>query len=519
MAGVVTMPEKTLKKLNSYIKPQWKICFFAAILVGVLAHIYKITNWLPNWDSLVFRYDAQNMLGLGRWFLPVVTAFSSFYDLPFLNGIIAIIFHALSAVVICRIFGVEKKITAFLIGGVVVAFPTVTSVMMYNYVADGYSIAFFLSSLAAFFLTKDKPKYILAVILIALSSGIYQAYLTVTITIILLKLINEIIFENCEIKVILKKTLFILISGILGVILYSIILKVLLGVFSIELIDYQGVSSSFSLASLNLVSSLYLVKETFIKCFFDFSFGANVYIVLNAVAFLWAIVLYIGYIIKNKIYKNIGKLIAVGIFAVGLVFGAGALAFINPSIDYHNLMLMGYCIFYIALIILYEKGKQEKCEIIKNWAILLIAIGIVFNQIVIANVSYHKAQMAYEKSFGVLVRIADRIEEAEGTEDFDKILVVGSLKDSEDYSVNLTPHITGITDGYIIRADDETVNQSVLTSALNDYCGKDYDFLSGAEKQKLIETEEIKAMGIWPEKNSVKTIDDIVIVKLSEGEK
>ena len=130
MVGVVILPEKVLKKMNSYILPQWKICFFAALAVGLIAHLYKITNWLPNWDSLVFRYDSQNMIALGRWFLPVVCSFSSFYDLPFLNGIIAIVFHALSAVCICRILHVQKKITAFLIGAVIVSFPTVTSVMM-----------------------------------------------------------------------------------------------------------------------------------------------------------------------------------------------------------------------------------------------------------------------------------------------------------------------------------------------------------------------------------------------------
>ena len=102
MAGVVMMPEKVLKKLNEQILPIWKVCFFTALLVGIFAHLYKITNWLPNWDSLVFRYDKQNMIAMGRWFLPVVCSFSSFYDLPFLNGIIAIIFHALGAVYICR---------------------------------------------------------------------------------------------------------------------------------------------------------------------------------------------------------------------------------------------------------------------------------------------------------------------------------------------------------------------------------------------------------------------------------
>ena len=115
MAGVVTLPETILKKLNHRIAPQWKVCFFSALVAGLLAHFYKLTNWLPNWDSLVFRYDSQNMLGLGRWFLPVVCSFSSFYDLPFLSGLLAILFHGMGAVYICRMFHVRKKITAGLI--------------------------------------------------------------------------------------------------------------------------------------------------------------------------------------------------------------------------------------------------------------------------------------------------------------------------------------------------------------------------------------------------------------------
>ena len=117
------------------------------------------------------------------------------------------------------------------------------------------------------------------------------------------------------------------------------------------------------------------------------------------------------------------------------------------------------------------------------------------------------------------MRIAESIEETEGAENAEKILVLGALKDSEKYSVNLSPDITGITDGYIIRADDEIVGQSVLCSALADYCGKNYEFLSGEEKKNLAESEDVKAMGIWPDKDCVLVIDDTLIIKLgNEGE-
>ena len=39
------MPEKVFKKIDSCILPQWKSCFFAGIIVGLIAHLYKITNY------------------------------------------------------------------------------------------------------------------------------------------------------------------------------------------------------------------------------------------------------------------------------------------------------------------------------------------------------------------------------------------------------------------------------------------------------------------------------------------
>ena len=521
MAGVVVLPEKVLKKLNTRILPEWKVCFFASVIVGLFAHIYKITNWLPNWDSLVFRYDSQNMISLGRWFLPVVCSFSSFYDLPFLNGIIAIVFHALGAVCICRMLNIEKKITAGLIGAVIVSFPAVTSVMMYNYVADGYSIAFFLSTLAALYLTKEKPKYLLSAVLIALSTGIYQAYITVTITLVSLHLMDEMIFKNASFRYVLKKAVYMLLSGVLGVILYVIILKVILGIFSVELLDYQGANTSASLSNIDLLGSLYVVKETFLKCFFDLSGGVNVYVALNSFVLIFTLIYYIRHIINIKLYKNPATIFMIVILGVMLIFGAGGLAFINPGVDYHNLMLMGYSVFYMFFFLVYERGteKNEKHTSIKCWLVLLTAVVIIINQVVISNVSYHKAQISYEKSYGVLIRIADRIEQTSGTEYCNKILVIGALDNSDAYSVNLTPDITGITDGYIIRADDETVSQSVLCSALNDYCGKSYEFVSGEEKIKIIQREDVKSMKKWPQKDCVAIVDDTIVIKLgAEGE-
>ncbi len=510
------MPEKIIGKLKKNILPEWKICFWSAIIVGLIAHLYKITNWLPNWDSLVFRYDAQNMVSMGRWFLPVASGVSSFYDLPWLTGLLAIIFHALGAVCIVEIFSVKKPITAFIIGSAVASFPTVTSVMMYNYVADAYALSFLFACLAALFLTKKKPKYLISVILITLSVGIYQAYITVTIMLLLCFLINKALSCDTKIKELLILGGKFLLTGALGMILYYLVLTVILSITKTKLLDYQGFGDATSLSGFNILGTLYSIKKSFVDYFFDFSNGLNAFSIINVIIFAFTVIFYLIYVIKNKL--NILKILVIALLVVALPVGANVLSFINCEIDFHNLMKMGFFAFYLLFILIYEKieFKGVKLEAVKSWGVVLLSAVLIFNYIIIANVSYHKLNMAYEKSIGTLNRIADRIEQTPGADTCDSILVLGELENSQEYSSDLPPEMTGTTDGLILRADDEIVGQSVLCSALNDYCGKDYKFLSGKEKEALLEKIDQNSLSNWPQKNSILVVDNVIIIKLGE---
>ncbi len=502
------MPEQIIGKIKKNILPQWKICFFSALIMGFVAHMYKITSWIPNWDSLVFRYDSQNMIAMGRWFLPVACTPSSFYDLPWVAGLLAIIFHAFGAVCICKMLDVRKNITAALIGALVATFPTVTSVMMYNYVADGYALSFLLSCIAAMLITKDKPNYIIAAMLITFSTGIYQAYITVTIMLLLLHLILELIYKE-NTKQSICKSLKFLLTGACGMALYYLLLTVIRLVTNTQLLDYQGFGNATSLDGLNILESLYWIKKLFTSYFFDFSNGVNSFSIINCIVFAATIIFYLADIIKNRL--NISKILLLIAYVVFLPIGASVLTFINSGIDYHNLMKMGYLVYYLFLILQYEKANAAK-----SWTILGIASVLIFNYVIIANVGYHKLNMAYEKSYGMLIRIADRIEQTDGADKCDSIAVVGAVDDSEDYSVNLPPDLTGATDGYILRADDEIVGQSVLCSALNDYCGKKYKFLTHKDKQGIIEIADIDSMGVWPEKDSITVVDNTIVIKLGD---
>ncbi len=516
MVGVVILPEEIIGKLKKNILPQWKISFFAAVVMGLITHLYKITNWLPNWDSLVFRYDAQNMVSMGRWFLPVASAPSSFYDLPWITGLVSILFHSLAAVCICKMFAVKKNTTAALIGAAVVSFPTVTSVMLYNYVADSYALAFLLATIAALLMTSEKPKFSIAAVLIALSVGTYQAYITVTIMLLLCHLVLELYRAETDIKDILLKIVKFLLTGIIGMVLYYLVLLIILNVTGTTLTEYQGFSNAASLAGIDILSSLYVIKESFVDYFFDFSQGINVFNVINIIVFVSIFAFYLINAFKSKL--KLLKILVLCVCVVLLPFGASILCFANSSIDYHNIMKMGFFVFYLFFILEYEKNEFEipKLNILKSWFILAVTLVLIFNQVIIANVSYHKLNIAYEKSYGILVRIADRIEQTEGANTCDSILVLGALENGKAYSSDISLDMTGTTDGLIIRADDEIVGQSVLCSALNDYCDKDYKFLSGNEKIELLKKIDKNSLNNWPQKDSILVIDNVIVIKFSD---
>lgn len=507
------MPEEIIGRWKEKILPQWKACFWSAMLVGLIAHVYKLTNWLPNWDSLVFRYDSQNMLKLGRWFLIVAAAPSSYYDLPWLAGLMALVFYGLSAVCICQMFGVQKKITAALIGAAMISFPHVTSVLMYNYVADAYALACLLATLAALLMTRKKPRYLVSAVLIALSVGIYQAYLTLTVMLLLCHLIMGVFEKSEDWKRFCHKVLRLLLTGLLGMALYYGVLTLLLQITDTSLLEYQGLNNTVSLSSINLRGSLYIVKESFFDYFFDFSNGIHVFHVINCLIFAGIFLLYLIDTIHHKV--GVLRFARLGFLALCLPVGASLLAFINSGVDYHNLMKMGFFVFYLLFILQYEKMEyaSPKYPQIKSWAVFLVTLVLIFNQVVIANVSYHKLNMAYEKSYGVLIRIADRIEQTEGAADCNQILVLGALEGSKAYSAVLPPDITGTTDGWILRADDETVGQSVLCSAINDYCGKNYSFLAGEEKETLLAKIDLQDMENWPASGSVCVVDGVIVLK------
>jgi hypothetical protein len=329
-------------------------------------------------------------------------------------------------------------------------------------------------------------------------------------------LIFETLRKDSKVKNLLIKSAKFLSVGIAGMVLYYLVLVVVLKITGTQLLEYQGFDNATSFSGIDIFASLYIIKESFFGYFFDFSKGLNLFSCINVLVAVLTLIFYSSNIIRNKL--KLSNILLLFVFVLLLPVGASVLSFINSSIDYHNLMKMGFFGFYLLFILQYEntESKVEKFYSIKLWLIFAVTVVLIFNQVIIANISYHKLNIAYEKSYGTLIRIADRIEQTENSQKCEKILVLGALEGSEAYTSILPPDMTGTTDSYILREDDEIVGQSVLCSALNDYCGKNYSFVYGEEKTNLLKKIDKNSLSKWPDKNSIFIIDNVIVINLSD---
>lgn len=520
------MPEEVWTYVKNRVKRRWIFCFTVTMTAGLFAHFYRLVNWLPNWDSLVFRYDSQNMTQFGRIFLSLACGISSYYDLPWINGLLSLFYLSAGAVVICELFSFRKPAAVALTGALTAVFPTVTSTFLYMYTADGYCLAFFFSCFAALLLARaggavfSWRKNLAAVLLLAVLSGIYQAYVTVTVMLLLLYLADRLVFFRMTWREFWRACLRYLICGAAGVgALYLLFVKAALFLEKSALSEYQSVASAFALESLNPIASVKGCGKLFLSYFFAMFQQVSAYTVLNLLVFLLLAVLTAVSCKMRGVWKEPWRLFALIVCLAAMPFGASVLFFIEPYVDYHNLMRMGYIVFYLALILFYERldGLPVRLLAAKQWAILLTAGLVCGNFILIANITWQKQQIAYEKSYGILVRMADRIEQMPGAADCRSLAVFGRFSDGQLWYADLPPDMTGTTDGVILLNTDPTIeDQSVFVSALADYCGLHFKKASAEEEETVKASEKFQAMEAWPAADSVKVIDGILVIYLGE---
>lgn len=507
-------PEKIWEKWRKRIKKEWKAAFWASVCIGLLTHTPILLSDIPNHDGLASMYFDQNMITSGRWFLSVACGFSTYFTLPWVIGILGILFLALTSVALTEILEVRRSGTAILIAGLLVSFPALASVFAYVFTMDGYMLGILLSVLSVLFVKKYRYGFIAGAVCLAFSMGIYQAYLPFAV----LLSIYCIMIVFIEEKGMRKKagTVFrFLAMGVGGAVLYYGILQILLKLQGKELSSYQGISDAGNVAGRNLTEILGRTCSDFAvftikgKVLFNNIFSGCA-IALLALLLLAVVV---KVIISRKLWRSPWFYLAALMICVMLPIGTNIMLIVSPEINYHLLMRYQWILYVILPVGFADRyvTQTEKCYSAFRWITVLAAGILIFNYALTDNIAYSNLEKRYEKTYAYCMRLLDRMEQTEGYYPGIPVAMIGVVGDRQypvtDITADVTGPLTGIPGDVLLYA---AVNYQAF---MKNYLGVEINPIDIELMPAIYDSPEYAEMDSFPGRNSVRVVDGVMYIK------
>lgn len=518
-----------LQLLWNKIKQQEKVCFFSGIVFGLLAHMYMLTNKLPNWDDLG-NFNSYGVGGeFGRWVLRYADKFTVRYSNPWINGTVTILLLAVSCVILYRTLGLETNVSALLTAFLFMTFPGLTSTMTFMFTMDLYAMGVLLAVLAAYLVTiRNWYAKAIAVVCMVLSMGIYQSYICFTITILLLVVLRKLLQADSDVY---RKNDSEPVKTVLGRLfgegaLYAVFLggSTALYILCAHLRypglgkeNYNGVGA---MGSISLTRLPRLIAKAYLRFFRyfvlgDFSFLTTFWKVLHIGMLFIMAVIWIALLIRLKKDK---LLLVCAILITGILpLGNSFVDIMAPDAAFSMLMLYQYCLVYVAFLLMLERiSQEEKQKIWQGVSVLGVALIclICYKQYQLTGEAYFRMDVAYRRSESFLEQVFVRVESMEGYEKDAPIRILGSFDGDYDSLQNMNA-------GAYKDLSGVAMEYGMLTPGARDqfariYLGKKVKDSFGEKADAIKASDAYKEMDCYPEGNCIKEIDGCWIVKLSD---
>lgn len=507
-------PTQVFQKFNKKIKRQWKLAFLSAFSIGLLIHMPAMLSDIPNHDGLASMYFDQNMITSGRWFLSVACGFSSYYTIPWMIGLLGLLFLGLASVVLTELLEVDTGWAIVLNSGLLVSFPALASTFAYVFTLDGYMLALLLAVLAVLLTKKYRLGFLWGGVCLAFSMGIYQAYLAFAVVLSLFAVLM-LYAEEKSVAEKVKGTLKYLGMGVLGTVLYYVILQILLKIQGKELASYQGIngmaSGSTDRGLVGMIVNLY-------RDFVVFTLKGNV-LFHNPISFTAVILLVLAAVVSavalvrnRKWWKKPLFFVIIIVAAAAMPIAANVILLVSPDVTYHLLMRYQWVLYLIGLTAFVSgNAGLARRSAVPEWAALLAAFALVFFYGVTDNIGYSNLQKQYEKTYAYCTRLLDRIEQTDGYYQGIPIAMIGVVGEESYPVTDITLPVTGSMIG--LNGDRLVYTGENYRSFIKNYLGATLNILPPEAMSEMYYSEEYIAMDSFPGENSIRIIDGIMYIK------
>lgn len=495
----------------------------AAFCWGFAAHGYMFADNSLSHDSLR-EFHAEILgnnikMGSGRVFTSLYRdLLGSDVTLPWLTGILALLWIGLAVYLTARIFRVESKAAICLMAGIFttnIAVSATTATYIHD--LDSYMFSL-LCAVAAVYLWKElKFGWLPGAVFAAGSIGIYQGYLFVAVTLVMMDCILRLYREESFRKVYcdgLKAVGMILLGGVL----YFAAMKVLLALTGAQLVkgDYNSMDlilHQTPAAVLGLVGGAY--GDWFYRLWEAYSSYPGI-LVKGATAVFFVICG--GSLLTVLLNKAIGlweKLLC--LLLVGLLpLGMNLIYVLNISRS-HDLMTFPIWLFYL-FVLLSADFLAEKWKKPGQWThavCLFLAALLLYGNVRFSNGMYMKKDLEFDAYLSLMTRIVTRMEMTEGYVPGETTVVFvgnpenrnGMIPGFKDYW-----NVIGMTSGDLLIEPERSRYQAYFDYIL----GLPISLADAEVWREVSQSETSRAMPCYPAAGCMEFRNGLLVVKLGQ---
>lgn len=510
----------TIDRIRNYrLSARMKQTIFSVVFWGVLAHLYMYMNRILNNDSVyMIKHNSGTTITSGRWFLhilvEIVNKFNNNYITPWGIGAVILILYAVCACILVKAFDIKSKPLCCVLGALLITYPTVTSNNLYIFTAHYYAFAFLLACGSVLLLSKfhTLPAVLGSGLMIALSLGIYQAYLPFVLSMYVLLIMLDCLRAEAVTADIVKTALRFLAALIGGLVLYFVINRCFLHLTGSTMNAYMGLDTMGKIDIASIPAILGKCYSNFFGLFLNEYHGINHkpwLRILMLLCCLFALAAIVYMILKNRICAV--HIVFICITIILFPIAVGAIYIMTQAEDAICTMTVYATIFVFLLPICVADRLQLNLTVNKAFVVqmgLCAALVLVcFYYSSLANETYLGLEYANQNTNAYFTELVTQIKSLDGFSTDLKVALIGEIQDESLPQVDCD---------YIIRgtySPAELVNVHSRESFMTMHCGYNCTFVENTED--LLNDDRVKAMPAYPSNGSIRIIDDVIVVKFS----
>ena len=177
-----------------------KMAFKSGLVIGFITHLFLYTNRFFGDHDPGIHFWIVPTRQTGRWFNTFINLLNYGYIMPLMIGVFVTLFLSLAAFYICKIFEIEKKVSAVLIAILLTTFPSIGFTNLFLYDSANYHFGVILATLATYIAIKYKFGFVIAGFLLMFTLAIYQSKISFALGIAQFYLLNELLQVEYKFK-------------------------------------------------------------------------------------------------------------------------------------------------------------------------------------------------------------------------------------------------------------------------------------------------------------------------------